>query len=178
LAAVFLGSCSVNTTWAQKPVYSFDQLGTVLKVGDTVWVTDTQGREVKGKVRDLSASLLTLSAESLVVLQADDVRLVTRHKPRPVGSCALWGAAGGGLLILMGLGASNTGTSGAEPSDIPALVGAGAGVGAIVGAVVGAFTPAPTVVMYQAFGASTKPRLSFAPVITLRTKGVAVALAF
>ena len=33
---------------AQEPVKSFDQLNTRLKVGDTVWVTDAEGRESKG----------------------------------------------------------------------------------------------------------------------------------
>ena len=28
------------------------QLNTRLKLGDTVWVTDAQGREIKGKIRD------------------------------------------------------------------------------------------------------------------------------
>ena len=33
---------------AQDPVKSFDQLNTRLKIGDTIYVTDAQGREVKG----------------------------------------------------------------------------------------------------------------------------------
>ena len=37
---------------AQEPVTSFDQLDTRLKPGDTVWVTDAQGREIKGKYRE------------------------------------------------------------------------------------------------------------------------------
>ena len=36
---------------AQEPVKSFDQLNTRLKPGDTVWVTDAQGRESKGRSR-------------------------------------------------------------------------------------------------------------------------------
>ena len=45
---------------AQEPVRAFDQLNTRLKVGDTVYVTDVQGREVKGKIRELSGSALSL----------------------------------------------------------------------------------------------------------------------
>ena len=38
-------------TSAQEPVRDFSQLNTRLKPGDTVWVTDAQGREIKGKIR-------------------------------------------------------------------------------------------------------------------------------
>ena len=47
---------------AQEPVTSFDQLNTRLKVGDTVWITDAQGREVTGKIRALSPASLLLDA--------------------------------------------------------------------------------------------------------------------
>jgi len=47
---------------AQEPVKSFDQLNTRLKPGDTVYVTDAQGREVKGRIRGLSATSLLLDA--------------------------------------------------------------------------------------------------------------------
>jgi len=33
---------------AQEPVKSIDQRNTRIKVGDTVWVTDAKGREIKG----------------------------------------------------------------------------------------------------------------------------------
>ena len=36
-------------TWAQEPVKTFDQLDMRLKVGDTIWVTDAQGREIRGR---------------------------------------------------------------------------------------------------------------------------------
>jgi len=46
LAAAFIVSLSALAA-AQEPVKSFDQLNTRVKVGDTLWVTDGQGREVK-----------------------------------------------------------------------------------------------------------------------------------
>jgi len=36
---------------AQEPVKTFDQLNTLLKVGDTIRVTDARGREHQGKVK-------------------------------------------------------------------------------------------------------------------------------
>ena len=68
---------------AQEPVKSFDQLNTRLKVGDMVCVTDAQGREIKGKIRDLSPSALTIEGDSAGTLQSDAVRLVTQRKSKP-----------------------------------------------------------------------------------------------
>ena len=48
---------------AQEPVRDFTQLNTRLKPGDKVWVTDAQGREVKGKIQALAPDALTLRGE-------------------------------------------------------------------------------------------------------------------
>jgi len=47
---------------AQEPVREFSQLDTRLKPGDKVWVTDAQGREVKGRIAAIGADALTLDA--------------------------------------------------------------------------------------------------------------------
>ena len=39
---------------AQEPVRDFSQLNTRLKPGDTIWVTDAQGREIKGRINSLA----------------------------------------------------------------------------------------------------------------------------
>ena len=68
---------------AQEPVASFDQLSTRLKPGDTVYVTDAQGREIKGKLRELGPSALTLEGDAAGTIQSDAVRLVTKRKSKP-----------------------------------------------------------------------------------------------
>ena len=45
---------------AQEPVRDFAQLNTRLRPGDTIWVTDAQGREVKGRIAALGADAITL----------------------------------------------------------------------------------------------------------------------
>ena len=58
---------------AQEPVASFDQLNTRIELGDTVWVTDAQGREIRGRIQRLAADALTL--EGFGTLDAREVRL-------------------------------------------------------------------------------------------------------
>lgn len=48
LAAVLIGLRPALAV-AQEPVKAFDQLSTRLVVGDTIFVTDAQGREIKGR---------------------------------------------------------------------------------------------------------------------------------
>jgi hypothetical protein len=162
---------------AQEPVKSFDQLNTRLKVGDTVWVTDAQGREVKGKIAGLTRSALTLEGDAGRTLQVDVVRLITQRTGSRVWKGTLWGLAAGGAvslgLVLASEGCEDDGVYTCA-YGIPVAVGVGAGVGAIVGAL----TPGKTLVVYRAPGASGSAHLSLAPVITRRTKGVAVAFSF
>jgi hypothetical protein len=160
---------------AQEPVKSFDQLNTRLKVGDTVWVTDAQGREVKGKIAGLTRSALTLEGDAGRTLQVDVVRLITQRTGSRVWKGTLWGLAAGGAVSLGLVLASN----GCDYDGfylcaygIPVAIGAGAGVGAMA--------PGKTTVVYRAPGTAggTSTHLSVAPVITPRTKGVTVSYSF
>ncbi len=47
---------------AQETVKAFDQLNTRLQVGNTVRVTDTDGREVQGKVTELHDASITVNS--------------------------------------------------------------------------------------------------------------------
>ena len=167
---------------AQEPVKSFDQLNTRLKVGDTIYVTDAQGREIKGKIRDLGPSALTLDSGTAAIVQADAVRLIVERKPRPIGRGALWG---------LGIGAAAGVASGVavwaschEGDDcagaILVLGGLFGGWGAGTGAVIGALIPGKTLVLYRAPGTAgaSSARLSLAPVITPARMGVAVSVRF
>ena len=164
---------------AQDPVKTFDQLNTRLEPGDTVRVTDAHGREITGKIRILEPSALTLDRGGPETMQADAVRLITERKSSPIGRGALYGllagAAGGAIL-----GASAAGGSGGECNDNCGAILAGVfgGLGAGVGAIIGAVIPGQTLVVYRAPGAPPPTRLSLAPLISPRTKGVAVSFAF
>jgi len=167
---------------AQEPVKSFDQLNTRLKVGDTIYVTDAQGREIKGKIRDLGPSALTLDSGTAAIVQADAVRLIVERKPRPIGRGALWGL---GIGAAAGLALGVAVVAGCDGDDdcagaILVLGGLFGGWGAGTGAVIGALIPGKTLVLYRAPGTAgaSSARLSLAPVITPARKGVAVSVRF
>ena len=168
---------------AQEPVTSFDQLNTRLKPGDTVWVTDAQGREITGKIRDLTPASLLLDAGGvpqdfkparvgIIQVQPRDSRwngvLIGAVAGLAIGaaSCALNPECArdeGGLVITVGLGVIGT-----------AL---GAGIGVLVdGAVKG-----PKVVVYRAPGSARSgpgSQVALAPMLRRGGAGVALSVAF
>ena len=162
---------------AQEPVKSFDQLNTRLKPGDTVWVTDAQGRELRGRVTSFMPGALAIDAEGARTLRADEVRVDWNRRHDSLANGTLIG-----LAVGFGVGAALTyaACSGDECSwgagAMLTLLVTGAGAGA--GAGVDAAIPGRRQVVYRAPGASGSARLSLAPVITPRTKGVMVALSF
>ena len=162
---------------AQEPVKSFDQLNTRLKPGDTIWVTDGQGREVKGKIQALAPEAITLKGDGPRTFVAGDVRLISERRRDSLANGALIGLAVGGVGTGLACLASTEG-----PDQgwclLAALVYGGIGAGIGVG--IDALIPGKKLVAYRAPGSagSSQARLSIAPVVTPRAKGVAVSFAF
>jgi hypothetical protein len=154
---------------AAQPVKSFDQLSTRLKPGDKVYVTDAQGREVKGKITELRDASITLNGDGQTTLQAESVRLVQQKKGSKLLGCLIGFGAG----VAGGFAFSAAAETGDEATGGYLFPPIGAGVGTLIGA----FMPR-TRDIYRAPGASGSARLSLAPVIAPRTKGVAVAFSF
>ena len=170
---------------AQEPVTSFSVLAGELKPGDTVWVTDAQGRELKGKIGSLEPGAITVRGGGVRTFNLSDVREVTVRQGDSVGNGATIGAAVGALA---GLGAGIAACA-AYPKDDPlrgeaCLMGIGLfwmpgfGIGALVGAGIDALIPGRKLVVYRAPGVPGHARLSIAPVVTPRAKGVALSFAF
>ena len=181
---------------AQEPGIAFDQLHRWLKPGDTVWLTDAQGREIKGTIRNIQPSLLVLEADGTRTFQASDVRELVERGGRSTKACALWGlAVGTGAGVLAALATqgpvSTTWCVGSVPADVACspmrtglgdeawfLVPAGAGVGLAVGALFASDAVGPKRVIYRAPGGQASARLTLAPDITPRAKGLRLSIAF
>ena len=167
---------------AQEPVTSFDKLNTRLKVGDTVWVTDAQDREIRSQIRELGPSALTLDSADTTTLDADAVRLVALRNGQPIRTGALYGLIGGAAAgVILGALGFPVCDSCPEWSNAQYALVMGLGLGAVgagLGAVIGSARPAKEVVVYRAPGVSGSARLSLAPLITPRRKGIAVSFAF
>jgi len=159
---------------AQEPVRDFSQLNTRLRPGDTVWVTNAQGQEVKGKIQALAPDSLALKGDGTRSFAAGDVRLIIERERDSLANGALIGLAVGS--VSMGVVCL---AAGEEDWCVSAALVYG-GVGAAIGVGIDALIPGKKILAYRAPGPSggSHARLSIAPVITPRTKGVAVAFAF
>jgi hypothetical protein len=163
---------------AQEPVKSFDQLNTRLRVGDTIWVTDAHGREVKGKIQGLDAASLTLEARTPLSFAPSDVRVIQERRPDSVKNGALIGMGAGGAVAVVSM--LTLDFEGCTFGCVAAVLGYFGGIGAGVGALVDAMIPGQKQAVYRAAGAAgaSSARFSLAPVITPRHKGVAVSFSF
>lgn len=161
----------------QQPVKSFDQLNTRLKVGDTVWVTDAQGREVKGRITSLGSETMGIDAHGDRALQAGEVRAVELRRPDSLANGALigLGAGFGAGVLLAAAGCSEADCTWGDATFVSLLI---AGVGTGIGVGVDALIPGRRQVVYRAAGAPGHAHLTLAPFVTARTKGVAVGYSF
>ena len=198
-ALVVLGSVlmAAAPASAQEPVWSFDQLNTRLKPGDTVRVIDPGGVETTGRVLELHPSSLVIDTGGPRAYAAGDVRAVLERRGKPLGKAALWGTvAGAGVGVALALaypvedppapscppapgppcGGGQPATTHVSWSIVPLTAALGAGVGTMMGALL----PARWREVYRAprTPGSPQARLSISPVVTPRAKGVAVSFAF
>jgi hypothetical protein len=159
---------------AQEPVKAFDLLNTRLKVGDTVWVTDASGREVKGKLTELTATSLTLNGGDRRTFKGPDVRTILErpHDSLKFGTLL-------GLVIGVGLGAFSAGTAEGNASEVLGAIAILGGMGAGIGCGIDAMIPMPKrpVYLHQAGSSSTGPA-SWSPIVRPRSAGAAVAFTF
>jgi hypothetical protein len=136
-----------------------------------VWVVDAQGREVKGKIRELSAASLTVDAWGRKTFRADAVQLVKQKKAHPFWWGALIGGSAGLLLSIALIAQDPSEACGCEP----AIFG---GIGAGAGIAVAALIPRKELVVYRAPGSSNPVRVSVAPVVARGARGIALRFVF
>ena len=162
---------------AQEPVRDFSQLNTRLRPGDSIWVTDAQGREVKGRILSLSTDEVTLEGGSRRSFGAPDVSTIQLRRNDSLANGALIGLGVGGGLTLVACLVSVDSSDAGWCAAAAAVYG---GIGAAIGVGIDALIPGKKILAYRAPAPSGAPpaRLSIAPVVTPRAKGVAVSFAF
>ena len=118
---------------AQTVASSFEELGQVLKKGQTVVVTDASGQQVRGKVRDLSPSSLTVLIPDARTFGEGAVAEVRRPNSWKTG--ALIGAGvGAGLAIWdYSIDPSEPGNAAVTAFAIGLGTAIGGGIDALVG---------------------------------------------
>ena len=165
---------------AQEPVKTFDLLATRLKPGDTVWVTDADGREIKGRLQVLSsASLLLDAGGTLQNIPAARVAAIHRQTSDSLKNGMLWGAAAGfvGGALSCGLNPQCAGDeSGAHVTAVLGVMGAAVGAG--IGALVDRAIKGPRLEVYRGAGREAPARISLTPIVTARRQGVRLSFSF
>jgi hypothetical protein len=177
MISVLLASvgCLPAIAAAQGTVKTFDQLNSRLKIGNTVRVTDIEGREVQGKLAELHDASITVASGVPTTFEAQRVRLIHADGGKSFRRPVLWGMLIGGLA---GAALPFITLDELDPALLGGCVAAGLGIGAGGGAVIGAATPAKWNEVYRAPGASGSARVSIAPMITPRAKGVVLSFSF
>ena len=146
---------------AQESVASFDLLNTRLKPGDTVYITDAQGREIKGRISSLTQDALTLEDDGARLFAAPNVSAIhLRQKNHAVRNGAFVGLAVG-IGLAAAYGHTYCSNHDCEAED-PNLLGLAeiliAGGGAAIGATVGHFLPGHKRIVYRSPGAHSTHR--------------------
>jgi hypothetical protein len=140
-------------------------------------VTDAQGREVKGRILSLSTDALTLEGGRPRSFGAPDVSAIQVRRNDSLANGALIGLGVGSGLTLVACLAD---TEAREAGWCVAAAAVYGGIGAGIGVGIDALIPGKKILAYRAPAPSGAPpaRLSIAPVVTPRAKGVAVSFAF
>jgi hypothetical protein len=164
----------------QEPESSFDALTGRLRIGQSIWVTDSTGHEVHGRLERLTSDGLVFKTTGLITLAAADVRLVRARDRDSIKN---------GALIGLGIGASLgtawcIGAIADDSGDIDAGVECAEGfttfpaLGALLGLTVDALIPGTMRVVYRAIPAHSRATVTVAPWMFARAKGLRVVIAF
>jgi outer membrane lipoprotein SlyB len=162
---------------AQELASSLEQLRVLVRPGDNVRVTDTNGREMEAKVDRLSASSISLLVDGQAqTLEEGDILSIRQRKEDRLSNGARNGFISGaafGLLVGLSVQAYAGGNAGLVAA---AAIGYGA-IGAGIGVGIDAMITRDRII-YDGRARTSPPRVSVAPFVTPERKGVAVSLGF
>ena len=168
-----LAASAVTASLAEAQRVTFDRLALRLNQGDSVLVTDSDGRRLRGRIVDLSASTLALETDGLRrELNRGDVSMIQRRERDSLTNGAAIGF-GSGLAIIVGLFARHGVLDDAGVVFFYSSLFGAAGAG--IGAGLDALHEEPQVVYRSA---PSNRRLAVSPVLSPERQGVSVSLGF
>ena len=172
LAALAAAARADAQTVEPRTAASFERLGLLLDQGERIRVTDGAGRELRGRLIDLSPSTLSLRVAGVRHdLQEADVAVIRRQQRDGLGNGALVGFLSGAAVAVSLLNAEGSIRRGAALPVMSLFGAAGAGVGVGVDALI-----ERSQVVYRAEGASRRPTIS--PLLSRDRRGLSLSLAF
>ena len=167
---------------AQESPSSFAALIGHIRVGQVIWVTDTTGREVRGRLDRLSTDELVLKATGVDTFTSHDVRRVRARDRDSLKNGTLIGLGVGGAMG----SAWCIGAIADDSGDIDARVECAEGftvfpaLGALIGLAVDAVIPGKMRVIYQTSPrqADSRARLMVVPLFSSRMRGLGAVFAY
>jgi hypothetical protein len=153
---------------------SFAAVKARVALGDVVYVTDTTGTTIKGKLVELTDAAVEVRIKAEVrTVAAAEVRRIQWQQPDPPFTGVLIGAAVGAVPAIYWLAADPNECSGMCPEEY-ALIAIGAVVGGIIDHVI-----TRTVTVYAAEMSSGRAKsVTIGPFVLRDRKGVQVAVKF
>lgn len=151
---------------AQQPARSFEQLQVIVAPGQTLTVTDAAGREVTGRLAELTSAALTLDVDGGVrTWGVEDVRRVRqRHGDSLLNGTLIGAGVGAGLIgtaIAVECSRDDTTCDGFAALAFVIYTAAGAGFGALVDAAIRGRR-----VVFDAPPSTPSPSVVLAPVVS------------
>ena len=171
-ASVLVGVAGPRYASAQE-ARSLEQLQVLVKPGDTVWVTDSAGKELKGRIDQLSSSTLRLKSKGVIreFPQSEVSRI--RHSDSLKNGTLIGTGVGAafGAIGLIGACAWNDCAWGV------AFEASWAGIGALTGLGIDAMHGHQKTI-YRAPIPNTLNRIRIVPLASAKTRGVLVSMSF
>jgi hypothetical protein len=158
---------------------SFEQLQLLVKPGDSVYVTDSSGNTVKGRISQLSSTSfgLTVNGQRRDLLQTD-VWQIRQWRNDSLKNGALIGlgvGAGLGTVGAIGCWSAEGESCGAAAVG---LIGLAGGIGAAIGVGLDALIPAKQTIYQNYTSNRTSGTFRVAPIVNRKDKGIKVAFSF
>lgn len=148
-----------------RPVASLDELWSRVRPGDTVYVRETGGREIKGEFSRASGMSLIVNVNGQPQdIPADRVQKVWRRTSQ----------VRRGMLLGLVVGGTYGAVNPSEYSSRGDSAGGGAVLGLVLGYTIGLALPGRTMV----YGTQTPPAVSVIPVLAPSRSGVVLSLRF
>jgi hypothetical protein len=138
--AIIAGLCMAalpSIAVAQGIAKNLDELRLLVRVGESVAVTDASRTEVSGKILSLSTSVLTLEVAGRPrAFKEAEITRITQRRGDSLGNGALWGLGAGAGLVALTIATSGHGPDGWATVALLVYGGIGTGIGVGVDAMV------------------------------------------
>lgn len=157
---------------AQEAAASFDQLSSRVTIGEKLWVTDSDGRETRGRLERLTTASLTLKANGTKLFDAASVNVIRHRQHDSVKNGALIGlGVGAGMATAWCIGALADDSGDLDPAVECSEGFIFAGLGTLIGTAVDAVVPGKLTIIYRAShapaGSNARISLSVVPVVSM-----------